>query len=294
MKKQVITQCIATLSAMCILVGAASMPASAERLSSYEAVTSSCESNSDRSSYDKRFYSLDRTESDEYLKKNENTILAFPQEFSVETVDSFDSFDDEEFRLAEKERIRQEIENQIIRQMSFEKNASVNLKSDVNKAAAYKISIPGTFTIYHQEKSNYCVAACVQSVLQYMNESDPPAQNKIFNSTSTNVSKIPFGMKYYCSNSDYIYKNAPTTSYMLSCFHYDVVECEIPAFAGIQSTQSQWRYETLAGGHCLVVNAIYNDSSKIQFADPAYSDTIPAFYTESKNRVSKVCKKVVW
>lgn len=293
MKKQFTTKCLAAFSAVCILAGSAAMPASAERISSYEAVSSSCESYSERT-HDKFFYSFDRTGSNEYLTKNRAVDPGFIQEFPVETPDSFEEFDDEEFRLAEKERIRQEIENQIISQMSSKKYASSNLKAGATKAAAYKISIPGSFTLYHQNKDNYCVPACVQSVLQYLTESDPPAQNKIFNKTSTNVANIPNTMKYYCSSSDYIYKDAPTTSYMLSCLHYDVVDCEIPAFIGIKASAGQWRYTTAAFGHCLVVNAIYSDNSKIQFADPAYSDNIPSFYLESKSRVSKVCKKVVW
>ena len=60
MKNQVIIKCLAALSFICILVGSASMTASAEMSSTYEGVTSSCESNSDMSSYDNYFYSLDQ------------------------------------------------------------------------------------------------------------------------------------------------------------------------------------------------------------------------------------------
>lgn len=51
-------------------------------------------------------------------------------------------------------------------------------------------------------------------------------------------------------------------------------------------------YET--DGHALVVNAIYSDSCRIQFADPfGYLDNVPSFYTKYSNVVATVCTHLI-
>lgn len=35
------------------------------------------------------------------------------------------------------------------------------------------LTIPGTFTMYQQQKSYYCIPACIQSILMYINGTSP-------------------------------------------------------------------------------------------------------------------------
>jgi len=60
------------------------------------------------------------------------------------------------------------------------------------------------------------------------------------------------------------------------------------------TTTKDWYYTTR--GHSLVVNAIYDDYSKIQFGDPLgdYADGCPYFYEKDASTVSKYCTRIVY
>ncbi|WP_248759862.1 hypothetical protein [Paenibacillus sp. ATY16] len=65
----------------------------------------------------------------------------------------------------------------------------------------------------------------------------------------------------------YIYAASPTQTSMLNDIYYDIVTMKAPSTMGISNPSgANWHYSTT--GHSLVVNAIYDDKSKIQIADP--------------------------
>lgn len=163
-----------------------------------------------------------------------------------------------------------------------------------SNAAAYKISLPGSFTIYQQTTPVYCGAACVQSALTYINGSSP-SQSEIYLRVLNDFTRVAPYMNIKQTETEYYFKHDPTDVFIISSFHNDIVYDQIPAFARIVVTESgDWRYTT--SGHCLLVNAVYSDYSQFQFADPAATSTTtwPAFYLEPKERVINVCKDIVW
>ncbi|WP_339224886.1 hypothetical protein [Paenibacillus sp. FSL H8-0332] len=68
-----------------------------------------------------------------------------------------------------------------------------------------------------------------------------------------------------------------------------------PSSVGISnSTGANWHYATT--GHNLEVNAIYNDKSIVQFADPlgGTQSGWPSFYEKTAAMASSVSTMVVW
>lgn len=163
--------------------------------------------------------------------------------------------------------------------------------------AATKISIPGTFTIYQQEETMYCAPACVKSMIQYLNGSSP-SQSVIAGEmgtsflTGTPVINIAPYLKemvgYYYSR-----QASPTQSLMCSRLYTTIVNNEKPCLMAINNpTGNNWHYPT--DGHALVVNAIYSDRSKVQFADPAGGNYNRYFYEKTAGVAHSVCTDVIW
>ncbi|RGI70180.1 hypothetical protein DXD93_07735 [Ruminococcus bromii] len=165
--------------------------------------------------------------------------------------------------------------------------------------AAYKISIPGTFTIYQQSKSYYCVPACVKSVLQYINgKSD--SQDKIASDLGTirigtDGRKIAPYLNKKQKSFYYARLEEPSKTLMESCLYATIARNKKPCLmAIITESNDDWYYTTR--GHRLVVNAIYSDKSRIQFADPMgkLNSNWPYFYVKSSTLVKKVCNDIIW
>ena len=156
-----------------------------------------------------------------------------------------------------------------------------------------KISIPGTFTMYQQEEKSYCIPATLQSMLMYIN-GDSPDQSKIAEEVGTSSFKIPAYLNARQSFY-YVYVSAPDQEEMCEKLYSTIAGSGMPASMGISGTTTKdWYYTTR--GHSLVVNAIYDDYSKIQFGDPLgdYADGCPYFYEKDASTVSKYCTRIVY
>ena len=196
---------------------------------------------------------------------------------------------DEIKKINEKNARIKAIENQIIKEKSFRAYGE-----------SPKISIPGTFTIYQQEKSNYCVPACVKSIMQYINGSSDSQRNiaKCLNTTSTgtNYVFVPRYLNEYQDKCFYNLDSQPSQTKMLSSFYNAIVYDTSPCMLSIKVDDGDnWDYET--NGHSLVVNAIRKNKSKVQFADPIYgtkgAESVPAFYEKKASVVYNVRDDII-
>jgi len=166
-------------------------------------------------------------------------------------------------------------------------------------ATATKISIPGTFTMYQQTQSNYCVPATLKSMVQYITGSSD-SQTTIATAVGTGPGGTdPTKLAPYLNSKQsqvyYIYSASPSQTTMVNDLYYDIVTMESPGSIGIvNTTGANWHYST--DGHSLVVNAIYDDKSKIQIADPLGGTQAGwAYYYEKTAAVANsVCTRVVW
>lgn len=181
-------------------------------------------------------------------------------------------------------------------------NAKIQEANDVANRpmarAATKISIPGSFTIYQQETSYYCVPACVKSVLKYLTGTTY-SQSSIANAMGTTTSGT-YSSKiapYLNEKQDYNYIRTtyPEQNTMCNFLYYAVANHDTPALMSIvNSTGANWHYAT--NGHRLVVNAVYSDDSRIQFADPlgGTKSDWPYYYEKSSSVVNSVCSDIIW
>lgn len=166
--------------------------------------------------------------------------------------------------------------------------------SQVSMPRVYKISLPGTFTIYQQQNNAYCGAACVQSALMYLNGS-APSQNSIYLRVFNEFPRVRDYMNVQQDKCTYLFCQAPSKNLMLTHFLYDIAFKEVPSFARIEvENREDWYYRT-NGGHCLLVNAIYNDRTMVQFADPSANSQTSwkPFYIKHADQVAKVCKDII-
>ena len=172
------------------------------------------------------------------------------------------------------------------------------LNSQINTKAATKISIPGTFTMYQQINNYYCAPASVKSVLQYINGSSA-SQSTIASglgttSSGTNPTKIA---PYLNQKQSFYYARFanPTQTEMCDKLYATITGPKKPCLMSIVNPSgSNWHYAT--GGHRLVINAIYSDKSRIQFADPlgGTQSGWAYFYLKTKAVASSVCRDIIW
>ncbi|MFC3800963.1 hypothetical protein [Cohnella sp. GCM10012308] len=172
-------------------------------------------------------------------------------------------------------------------------------QSLLSRAAATKISIPGTFTMYQQTQTYYCSPAVSKSIVQYLSgtsDSQSTIATALGTTTSgTDPTTIPAYLNSKQSTVHYIYTSSPSQTTLLNNLYYDVVTMQSPSSVGIvNSTGANWHYST--SGHNLAVNAIYDDKSKVQFADPlGGTQSGWAYYYEKTSSVaSSVTICVIW
>ncbi len=177
-----------------------------------------------------------------------------------------------------------------------EKEAAVEeLANRPQPRIRYKISIPGSFTMYQQEKDMYCVPACAKSMVQYLKGSSD-SQDTIAKAMGTTTngtarSKIAPYLNSQQSKEYYVYVSEPTPTAIRDNLYHIIVTKKAPASISIAgTTTSDWYYTT--GGHHLVVNAIYSDKSIIQVADPLGGKVgnTPYYYEKSAATVTKYCQ----
>lgn len=174
------------------------------------------------------------------------------------------------------------------------------LKNAPEPRVVTKISLPGTFTIYQQENDWYCVPACVKSALKYITGATYE-QSKIAEdmgtimAVGTESSKIAPYMDAMQNEYWYVRKDKPTKSSIELYTYNAVVTNKVPAFMCIINPLGEkWHYGTK--GHCLIINAIYSDKSKVQFADPlgGTQQGWPYYYIKDTSFLSTVCENLVW
>jgi len=172
------------------------------------------------------------------------------------------------------------------------------LNSQITTKAVTKISIPGTFTMYQQINNYYCAPASVKSVLQYINGSSA-SQSTIANglgTTSDGTSPTKIAPYLNQKQSFYYARFAnPSQTDMCDKLYATITGPKKPCLMSIVNISgSNWHYST--GGHRLVINAIYSDKSKIQFADPlgGKQSGWPYYYLKTKSVASSVCRDIIW
>ena len=168
------------------------------------------------------------------------------------------------------------------------------------RAAATKISLPGSFTMYQQETSYYCVPACVKSVLKYLTGKEYSqasiAKDLGTTTSGTQADRIAPYLNEKQGNPRYHYfrSESPTLDEMCR-YTYAVVYSAVPGLMSIYNpTGRDWNYATY--GHRLVINAVYSDKSKLQFADPLGQTEAdwPYFYEKACSTVYPYCRDVIW
>jgi hypothetical protein len=199
----------------------------------------------------------------------------------------FDTDRSQEFTEEELERIE-------------EKLASVEaLKNSPVQSRLSKFTLPG-FTMYRQENDIYCVPACVKSALKYITGATYE-QSKIAEdmgtimAVDTESSKIAPYMDAMQNEYWYVRKDKPTKSSIELYTYNAVVTNKVLAFMCIINPLGEkWHYGTK--GHCLIINAIYSDKSKVQFADPlgGTQQGWPYYYIKDTSFLSTVCENLVW
>lgn len=166
-------------------------------------------------------------------------------------------------------------------------------KANAGKAA-YWITIPGTFTMYQQEKDNYCCDACIKSVLMYTVNTSP-SQATIHSNINLDFSKIPAYVNARESQCYYVLVNGPSKSALTSHIKSDCQTWKVPAFLRIYNTSgSNWYYAT--AGHCIIANGVMSDDSQIQLSDPLGGRVsgCPYFYKKNTSIVSGITTHMCW
>lgn len=188
--------------------------------------------------------------------------------------------------------------NEDIARINEKIEAANNAVRQNNTRAATKLSIPGTFTMYQQETSYYCVPACIQSVLKYLTGTTY-SQSSIASAIGTTTSGTSAAniVPYLNEKQDFYY--ARTTNFDQNCMctylYYTVGNVGVPGLMSIVNpTGANWHYAT--NGHRLVINAVYSDHSKLQFADPlgGWESDWPYFYEKSSSIVAPICTEFIW
>ncbi|GHV14171.1 hypothetical protein FACS1894219_09930 [Clostridia bacterium] len=221
--------------------------------------------------------------------------------YATETADTSSSIGGEiVLSAAEYDDYLESLAADDLEQIDTKAAAAAALQNAPTPRIATKISIPGTFSMYQQSTDYYCVPACVKSIVQYINGSSD-SQSTIASalgttsSSGTDPTTIAPYLNEQQSSCYYVYVQSPSQTTMCNALYYTINTEQVPASMGISgTTTSNWYYAT--SGHSLVVNAIYSDKSKIQFADPlgATQAGWPVYYEKSASVASSVCTRVVY
>lgn len=184
--------------------------------------------------------------------------------------------------------------------MTEKYNAMLSLQNQPVARAVTKISLPGTFIMYQQADDNYCIPACVQSALKYINGSSP-SQETIYDDMmpflvigGVAFSDIPEYMNEKI-DQHYMIVSSPNKDTMLGCISYDIQTDKIPPFLRIEdSSGSYWQYST--DGHCVLSNAFYSDQSKVQIADPlgGLVSGVAYYYEKTATQLNNACTTVAY
>lgn len=182
-----------------------------------------------------------------------------------------------------------------LREIALKESMLQEVMTQSNTTSTYltRISLPGNFTIYQQAADTYCIPACIQSTLIYINGS-APFQWFIDGFINRDFTAIPGFINNYQSRSPYILKLNPTQDELTSTIIVDM-NLEIPTFLRIRGTSTpSWYYKT--SGHCILATGIYSDRSYIEMADPygGLIEDCPKYYMKSAKTVSTYTNQLVY
>lgn len=174
-------------------------------------------------------------------------------------------------------------------------NSGISLFSTTSSG---EIAIPGTFTLFTQPNNYYCVPACLKSVINYI-EGTAASQGLIaiaIGTDSISGSTMSSAFNYLTNRVDFAYIRTTGLNKTNMCnnIYATIANDDKPCIVGVNILSSDnWHYGMTAssGWHCVVLNAIWSDKSKIQVADPIVSylkgegiipsNSSPFYYVES-------------
>ncbi len=195
----------------------------------------------------------------------------------------FDSLTDEQRKIIEeKEKIAAD----------FDSNPFAGMYAATGEAY---LDLPGTFSMYQQQTLSYCVPACIQSVLVYINGISPD-QGDIYPFVNIYFDRIPGYINPRLTKHTYVFWTAEKIEDRLTYFiTQDVAAAKVPTFIRIVVPKnSEWHYET--DGHCVLSNGISVDQSMIRIADPngGLEPDFPTFYRMKSEIVGKYTTSICW
>lgn len=137
-------------------------------------------------------------------------------------------------------------------------------------------SISDDYTLYRQERNNYCAPACVKSILKYITGRTFSQSNLAEEMYTTSTGTLFINVETCLNNNqdDYNYNLWNTidfdTTEMCTYINFTVYRRSMPLFFGLAPTSvNNWEYTNLSK-HAVNIIGIYSDKSKLEIADPGY------------------------
>ena len=138
---------------------------------------------------------------------------------------------------------------------------------------SYLPSSPRNYVCYTQLEDYFCIPACVQSVLMYLNGSAP---SQYIIAEDLDVEEIDGGGKF-CKIRPYLNEKQYVNYYVQKDYtiSFDTMKTDLyqaitlfqaPAILGIVADESNWEYQT--SGHVLTLAGARDDKAMFEFADP--------------------------
>lgn len=152
--------------------------------------------------------------------------------------------------------------------------------------------LPGTYWCYVQRENAFCMAACTQSVLNYLtgntyDQYEIAEDLGVDPENSGNFNNIRPYLNEKQDENYYVAQSYTTTiDTMKSNLYSAVTVYQAPAVLRIVVTGSGWPYTT--NGHAVNVNAARDDKAYFQLADPAIKRIDPngnPFYQKTASSI---------
>ena len=164
--------------------------------------------------------------------------------------------------------------------------------------SAYWVTLPGSFYLYDQTTSYYCVPASVQGILRYINGSTD-SQSTIATAlgtssqTGTDITLVPTYLNSKQSKNYYIWVNRTSNLLYSTKVNIDLYESPV-MYRMVFSSSDGWAYST--SGHAMNACAIMSDESSVLLADPwmGYAGLGSGSYTKSGSTVYNANTHLIW
>ncbi|MBP3380960.1 MAG: hypothetical protein J6K77_08880 [Ruminococcus sp.] len=216
-----------------------------------------------------------------FSSANEDERVSVPAGLKFEEYDEAEYLD----TLSEEE---QDKRNRVLQEMERMESC------DISVASSYKISVPGTFTMYQQIYNDYCLPACVKSIIHYINGSSEGQEDIARDGCKDYLYRARIYLNEHQSQCNYLEQTNPAKHFITSAVYTTINEEKAPCILGINTTlTNNWHYQT--EGHAVVVNAIQSDKSKMQIADPLGGYSNWAYYYEKDaDTIAAVCGDMLY